>query len=187
MEPFTSRKMPDAAKNGEIETQDLRERLAATAEQWAAKPLIGNEHKYGPDLEPILRYFPREHSDIGFDWCAAFVYHCCMESGLELPVRYAPPVSRNFAWVEAWMEWAEHYGFYHKAGESNFVPERGDLIIFDDLLGNGPNDHIGVVIRAEADRLITAEGNYHNRSGIFDRTGVPVNGYIRIADTYEVR
>lgn len=187
MEPFTSRTMPDVAKNGEIEKHDLRERLAATAEQWAAKPLIGNEHKYGPDLEPILRYFPRDHPDIGFDWCAAFVYHCCMESGLELPVRYAPPVSRNFAWVEAWMEWAEHYGFYHKAGESGFVPERGDLIVFDNLLGNGPNDHIGVVARAEQGRLVTAEGNYRNRSGIFDRTGVAINGYIRIADTYEVR
>ncbi|OWR32347.1 hypothetical protein CDO73_01690 [Saccharibacillus sp. O23] len=187
MEPLKNEAATDAAKKDEIDTPHLRERLAATAEQWASKPLIGNENKYGPDLEPILRYFPREHPDIGFDWCAAFVYHCCMESGLELPVRYAAPVSRNFAWVEAWMEWAELYGFYHKSGESGFVPERGDLIVFDDLLGNGANDHIGVVIRAEGDRLITAEGNYRNRSGIFDRTGVAINGYIRIADAYEVR
>lgn len=161
-----------------------RERIASIAEELAGRPLVGNEQKYGPDLVPILRDFPREDPDIGFDWCAAFVYYCCLEAGLALPVRHPAPVTRNFAWVEAWMEWGKLNGFYYRADDPLFTPERGDLIIFDNLLGNGPNDHIGIVARAEKGQLITAEGNYHNRSGIFDRTGVALNGFIHIANTY---
>ncbi len=74
-----------------------REQIAKIAEELAARPLIGNEQKYGPDLVPILRYFPREDPEVGFDWCAAFVYHCCLEAGLTLPVRPPAPVTRNFA------------------------------------------------------------------------------------------
>ena len=162
-----------------------RETLAAVAEQLASKPLIGNEHKYGPDLEPILRYFPREDPHIGFDWCAAFVYHCCIEAGIKLPVRYATPVTRNFAWVEAWMEWGQLYGFYHPISERSFVLARGDLIVFDNVVENGPNDHIGIVVRREGEYIITAEGNYYNRSGIFQRKLEQINGYIRIDDTYK--
>ncbi len=143
-------------------TNIRRERIAKIAEELAAKPLIGNEQKYGPDLVPILRYFPREDPEVGFDWCAAFVCHCCLEAGLVLPVR-------------------------HPADDPFFIPERGDLIIFDNLLGNGPNDHIGVVTHREHGRLITAEGNYLNRSGIFDRTKAALTGFIRIADTYEYK
>lgn len=164
-----------------------REQIAKIAEELAARPLIGNEQKYGPDLVPILRYFPREDPEVGFDWCAAFVYHCCLEAGLTLPVRHPAPVTRNFAWVSVWVEWGELNGFYHPADDPFFIPERGDLIIFDNLLGNGPNDHIGVVTHREHGRLITAEGNYLNRSGIFDRTKAALTGFIRIADTYEYK
>ncbi|OKP88500.1 hypothetical protein A3844_07300 [Paenibacillus helianthi] len=162
-----------------------RETLAEIAEELAARPLIGNEDKYGPDLEPILRYFPRDNPNIGFDWCAAFVYHCCTEAGLKLPVRYPEPVSRNFAWVEAWLEWGQLNGFYYPISDPSFIPDQGDLIVFDNIVGNGPNDHIGVVLRVEQDKIITAEGNYNNRSGIFQRTREQINGYIRISDTYE--
>ncbi|WMT39604.1 CHAP domain-containing protein [Paenibacillus sp. D2_2] len=161
-----------------------RELLAQIAEELASKPLIGNEHKYGPDLVPILRYFPRDNANIGFDWCAAFVYHCCTEAGVRLPVRYPEPVSRNFAWVEAWLEWGQLHGFYHHVSDSSFIPDQGDLVIFDNILGNGPNDHIGVVLRIEQDKIITAEGNFYNKSGVFQRERERINGYIRIDDTY---
>lgn len=164
-----------------------RSKIASTAKEWASKPLIGNENKCGPDLEPILCYFPREDKSVGFDWCAAFVYHCCIEAGLNLPVRYPAPVSRNFAWVEAWIEWGQLYGFYHHKSDLTFTPDQGDLIIFDNLVGNGLNDHIGVVLAIDQDKIITAEGNYNNLSGIFQRAREQVNGYIRIDDTYQVR
>ncbi|MBU5672203.1 CHAP domain-containing protein [Paenibacillus brevis] len=161
-----------------------RELLAEIAERLASRPLIGNEDKYGPDLEPILNCFPRENSSIGFDWCAAFVYHCCVEAGVKLPIRFPEPVTRNFAWVEAWLEWGQLYSFYHPISELLFFPEKGDLIVFDNILGNGPNDHIGIVLRTEQDKIITAEGNFHNKSGIFERTADQINGYIRIDDSF---
>lgn len=157
-----------------------RELLAEIAEKLASRPLIGNEDKYCPDLEPILNHFPRENANTGFDWCAAFVYHCCIEAGVKLPIRFPEPVTRNFAWVEAWIEWGKLYSFYHPFSDLLFSPEKGDLIIFDNILGNGPNDHIGVVLRTEQDKIITAEGNFYNKSGIFERAKDQVNGYIRI-------
>lgn len=168
----------------EGESVKRRKLLVEIAERLASKPLIGNEDKYGPDLEPILCYFPRENPNIGFDWCAAFVYHCCSEAGVKLPVRYPEPVTRNFAWVEAWLEWGQLNGFYHHISDQSFVPIEGDLIIFDNIVGNGPNDHIGIVLRTEQDKIITAEGNYYNKSGIFQRNRDQVNGYIRIDEMY---
>lgn len=161
-----------------------RKVLAEIAEELASRPLIGNEDKYGPDLEPILRYFPRENPNIGFDWCAAFVYHCCIKADVKLPVRYPEPVTKNFAWVEAWLEWGQLHGFYHHISDQSFVSDQGDLIIFDNILGNGPNDHIGIVLRTEQDKIITAEGNYYNKSGIFQRFRDQVNGFIRIGEMY---
>ncbi|MCM3038686.1 hypothetical protein M3201_03080 [Paenibacillus motobuensis] len=43
-----------------------REILAQIAEELASRPLIGNESKCGPDLEPILSYFPRNNINQGF-------------------------------------------------------------------------------------------------------------------------
>jgi hypothetical protein len=63
-----------------------RQLLAEIAEELAQRPLVGNERKCGPDVAPLLSYFPREDMTEGFDWCAAFVYHCCLEAGLELPI-----------------------------------------------------------------------------------------------------
>lgn len=163
-----------------------RIRIAEISIALASRPLIGDCRKCGPDLEPILRDFPREDKNIGFDWCAAFVYHCCKEAGLNLPVRHPEPVPCNFAWVKAWFVWSQLNDFYYPSSDLSFVPEQGDLIIFDNILDEGPQDHIGVVAGVERNKVITAEGNFHNRSGIFHRERFEnVNGYIRIEDTYQ--
>ncbi|BCG60807.1 CHAP domain-containing protein [Paenibacillus sp. URB8-2] len=160
--------------------------IAEIAKELASRPLVGNDKKCGPDLEPILGYFPRKDKNIGFDWCAAFVYHCCCEAGLKLPIRYPEPVTCNFAWVKAWLDWSQLTGFYFQASDLTYTPEHGDLIIFDNILGDGPQDHIGVVLGMDKDKVITAEGNFHNRSGIFHRDRLKnVNGFIRIDDTYQ--
>lgn len=163
-----------------------RVKIAEIAQELASRPLVGNGKKCGPDLEQILSYFPREDKNIGFDWCAAFVYHCCWDAGLKLPVRYPKPVPCNFAWVKAWLVWSQLTDCYYPASEPAYTPEQGDLIIFDNILNDGPLDHIGVVLGMEKNKVITAEGNVHNRSGIFRRDRLNyVNGFIRIDDEYE--
>lgn len=170
-----------------IHTKNKRSLLANIAEELARRPLVGDEKKCGPDLAPILAYFPRDDMSVGFDWCASFVYHCCQCAGFVLPIRYPDPVPCRFAGVNAWLVWAQlpETGFYHPAGERSFAPRRGDLIVFDNIVGNGPHDHIGVVLRRRSGVIETAEGNIDNRSGIFRRDRYQnVNGYIRIKNGY---
>jgi hypothetical protein len=151
---------------------------------------VGGERKCGPDLLPILMYFPRKDPAVGFDWCAAFVYHCCREAGFDLPVRYPAPVRCNFAGVRAWLEWAQRpeTGYYYTRTAPGFHPQRGDLIIFNNVIDGGPHDHIGVVTGRRGSILITAEGNVGNRSGIFRRPHTRhVRGFIRIPASYQYR
>ncbi len=160
--------------------------LADIAEGLARQPLVGNESKGGPDVYPVIRYFPGATRARGFDWCASFVYHCCYQAGLKLPIRY-PGVAMRFAAVPAWLAWSKLPGlqFFQPAGEASFRPERGDLVIFDRLVSNVDHDHIGVVLDCRNGVLTTAEGNVKNRSGIFERNAyLNINGYVRIADDY---
>jgi hypothetical protein len=176
----------DAEGPGEppAEPVDRRARLAAVAEELARRPLIGDARQAGPDLDPILRHFPRAGTAQGFDWCGAFVFHCCLEAGFALPIRHPDPaVPCRFAGVPAWPAWAHlpENGFSHAPGEPSFVPQRGDIVVYDNILGGGPHDHIGVVLAYAAGELTTAEGNVGNRSGIFTRSAREhVNGYVRI-------
>lgn len=161
-----------------------RRKLAAIAEALAATPLQGNQKKAGKDLEPILSHFPRKDPSIGFDWCAAFAYHCCVLAGFGMPIRY-PELPCNFAGIIAWLCWAKLPGnrFYYSRRHGQFRPMRGDLVIYDNLLGDGPHDHIGVVLKAVDSQIITAEGNVTNRSGIFQRKrDHHIRGFIRIGD-----
>lgn len=161
--------------------------LANVAEELARRPLVGDNKKCGPDLAPVLAYFPREDMSVGFDWCAAFVYHCCQLAGFTLPIRYPEPVPCRFAGVNAWLVWSKlpETGFFHPADKPPFAPQRGDLIIFDNMINNGAHDHIGVVLHRRGASIQTAEGNIENRSGIFWRDrSQNVNGYIRIANDY---
>ncbi len=166
-----------------------RSLLASISEELARRTLRGNKSKCGPELEPILSQF-RKDKKKGFDWCAAFVFHCCIEAGFSLPARHPVPVKHSFAGVSAWIQWARMSGngFYYSARNIRFRPQRGDLIIYNNLLGQGPNDHIGVILSGRAPGLVTAEGNIGNVSGIFrrDRTRF-VKGFIRIPSSYQYR
>ncbi len=165
----------------------VRLRLADSAERLAGQPLVGNAGQSGPDVYPLLRYFPGATVERGFDWCASFVYHCALQAGLFLPIKHQL-VARRFAAVPAWLEWAvlPETRFFHRPDEPGFVPERGDLVIFDRLVSDLPHDHIGVVLRVDGDQITTAEGNVENRSGLFLRHRTQqVNGFIRIEDGYD--
>ncbi len=157
--------------------------LARIAEDLARKPLRGNLRKAGRDLAPLLGHFPRKDECEGFDWCAAFVYHCCVTAGFRIPVKWPEPVPYTFAAVPAWLVWAKLPGhrLYFSARNPSRSPQRGDLVIFDNLLGNGPHDHMGVVLHAAKGGIRTAEGNVENMSGIFERrVDRKVRGFIRI-------
>jgi hypothetical protein len=69
-------------------TKNKREALARIADELARRPLRGDKHKAGADLSPILAHFTRKDPRVGFDWCAAFVYHCCVEAGFEIPATF---------------------------------------------------------------------------------------------------
>ncbi len=169
---------------------DKRSLLADIAEELAAKPLIGNQNKSGVDVFPVIRYFPGATPETGFDWCAAFVYHCCLQVGFVLPIKHPDPVPCRFAGVPAWQVWAQlpANDFYHPVAESGSVPQRGDIVVYDALVSEKPHDHIGIVLGYQDGVLTTAEGNVDNRSGIFRRDGVrSVNGYIRIDNAYRYR
>lgn len=170
----------------------LNERMADLAESLAHMKIVGEiEDKKYLDL---IRYWPGRNvaEELASGWCAAFVYHVAMESGLVLPIRH-PLCENRFACVQAWVQWAMAEEFYHKSDEE-LAPKPGDIVIYDDVLpvekkpeGTPWHDHIGIIVRCERDTLYVAEGNAEgeNVSGVIQREkGQKIGGYIRIPDTY---
>ena len=166
-----------------------RSTLATIARSDALKCYHGFVMETEPNLDPIVQLFPpwplREWDG---KWCAAFVYYCCRLAGLGLPVRYPDDrVSCNFAGCLAWEQWAmlPETGFYHRAGEEGFVPEAGDIVLYDGVFDPGPHDHIGVVLENREASLLVAEGNYNNVSAVLERKkDVHIRAYLRIPDRY---
>jgi hypothetical protein len=167
--------------------------FADLAEELAGKNICG-----GRDNElfmDIIRYYPEAAAfdELKNAWCAAFVYHCAIKAGIELPIR-RPPFKYRFAGVGTWYEWgkANHFCFYEKDG---FIPSRGDIVIYNNIVSpdNKPkdsawHDHIGIVLSCESEFLVVAEGNINNRnvSGIIKRKRDNTIGcFIRIPEAYE--
>ena len=142
----------------------------------------------------IIKYYPEPSAfdELKNYWCAAFVYHCTLEAGLELPIRM-PPFKYRFAGVGTWYEWAtaNHFCFYEKDG---FMPSRGDIVIYNNIIPqenkqkNSPwHDHIGVVLSCEHEFLVVAEGNINNQnvSGIIERKRDHTIGcFVRIPENF---
>ncbi|MGE5579469.1 MAG: HD domain-containing protein [Bacillota bacterium] len=172
-------------------------RAADVAEALAGKEVTGERHD--PDYMKIVRYFPEDTAPEEFKnaWCAAFVYHCCLEAGLPLPIRVGHTAmkmaSGRFGGVRAWYEWGMENGFcrYEKDG---FTPQRGDIVIYDNVIpaeNKDPNsaahDHMGIVLACGSDSVVVAEGNVGNKnvSGIVSRKrGDTIGCYIRIPEDY---
>ncbi len=167
------------------------------AESLAEKQIAGE--KSNTEYLKIIRYFPE---DTAFDelknaWCAAFVYHCCLEAGLSLPIRVPHTAKKTancrFACVAAWYEWGTENGFCHFE-KDGFVPRRGDIVIYNNIIPKEDKpenstwcDHIGVVVSCDNNRLLVAEGNAGNKnvSGVITRKRDDTIGcYIRIPEDY---
>jgi len=174
-----------------------RSNMADIAESLAKKQISGE--KTNTDYMKIIRYFPENTSfdELKNAWCAAFVYHCCLESGLELPLRTPhtakEAANRRFAGVFAWYNWGMANGFCHFE-KDGFTPERGDLVVYNNIIPKKDKpedslwcDHIGVVISCDNASLKVAEGNAGNKnvSGIITRKRNDTIGcYIRIPSDY---
>ncbi len=167
--------------------------MADIAEEMAGKKIEGikSESAY----REIIRYFPEPTAfdELKNGWCAAFVYHCAVLAGLRLPIRQEPLYITRFAGVRAWYEWGEKEGFCFRE-EKELKPERGDIVIYDNIIPeeNKPSltpwhDHIGIVLWADEDSLLVAEGNVDNKnvSGIVKRSKFKNIGcYLRIPEEY---
>nr|WP_261771537.1 CHAP domain-containing protein [Paenibacillus xylanexedens] len=169
--------------------EQRRSALADAAEKLAKQKIIGvPENEY---FRQICQYWPDPdiHTILKDNWCAAFVYHCCMQVDIKLPIRY-PNRTYRLAGVGAWLDWSRlpETGFFYLDQEDGFKPERGDLVVYEKLLSDDSHDHIGIVLSCEGDYLLVAEGNVdnHNYSGIVNRSrGDCILGYIRISNDYQ--
>ena len=164
-----------------------REKLAKDAREKALIPFHGYINGQASNLEPIIRFFPAWNlKEADGLWCAAFVYYCCLEAGFEIPYRPKECITCHLAGYVAWEEFAlgDRRIEYHKGTEA-FVPEAGDIVLYDRVFDNQPHDHMGIVLQKQKDSILAAEGNVQNVSGLIER---PLDGhiraYIRLPDGY---
>ncbi|WP_018758026.1 CHAP domain-containing protein [Paenibacillus terrigena] len=180
--------MDDSDKRGILQNPDRRSKLADIAEALGNESIIGipGDERY----REICKYWPDQgiYKVLQSNWCAAFVYHCCMLAGLQMPIRY-PTGTYRLAGVGAWLEWAQlpETGFLCFDGQNGFTPQRGDIVIYEKLLTNDSHDHIGIVLACTDKEILVAEGNRDNQnySSVFYRDRWHcILGYIRIDNDY---
>ncbi len=188
-------KLPDSDEKVYVNTDEAfrRSLFADIAEDIASQNIRGE--KDNSVFMDIIKYYPEPSAfnELKNYWCAAFVYHCTLMAGLELPIRQ-PPYKYRFAGVGTWYEWAtdHHFCFYEADG---FTPARGDIVIYNNIIPpenkqkNSPwHDHIGVVLSCDNDYLLVAEGNINNEnvSGLIKRKRDNTIGcFVRIPDGFE--
>ena len=167
-----------------------REILAKVAKDMAQAPFHGDVDGMASNLSPIVRLFPTwnlEEAD-GL-WCAAFVYYCCTAAGFEIPYRPEECETCHLAACLGWEEFAvgDRRIEYHK-GPKDFVPEAGDIVLYDRVFENKEHDHIGIVLEKRERTILAAEGNVNNISGVVERfIDEHIRAYIRIQDGYRYR
>ncbi|OJU08063.1 MAG: hypothetical protein BGN88_05905 [Clostridiales bacterium 43-6] len=167
--------------------------LGDVAERLAVQRITGE--KSDANFKEMLKYYPENnHDEFKNCWCAAFVFHCCRKSGMNLPFGTNKTMQkgnfRRFASVIAWVEWAQVLGFLHET--KNFTPQRSDIVIYNNIIPVEYKehdslwcDHIGIVLSFDNDTLVVAEGNVDNQniSGIVKRQcNETIGCYIRIPE-----
>ena len=138
--------------------------------------------KGGPEIEKYLTVFRQAIYEIsrqsrfldlsqGYDWCCAFVYYCCRQAGYEIPIRLSPNERYTLAVVHSWIEYARSKNLWKENKLTTYMPQAGDLVIFDKLLSADLEDHLGIVLGFDLNKMLieTAEGNVNGATGIFIR------------------
>ena len=75
---------------------------------------------------------------------------------------------------------------YHRRG-SGFVPEAGDIVIYDRVFINREHDPIGIVLKVSEESILAAEGNIfdENISGLVERAmDDHIRAFIRLPDGF---
>ena len=164
-----------------------REKLAKVAKDMAQVPFHGNVNGMESNLEPIVRLFPtwtlKEADGL---WCAAFVYYCCTEAGFIIPYRPDECKTCHLAGCLGWEEFAigNQRIEYHRGAEG-FVPEAGDIVVYDRVFENKDHDHIGIVLEKRKRTILAAEGNVNDKSVMIERpVDEHIRAFIRIPDGY---
>ncbi|MBP1994396.1 CHAP domain-containing protein [Paenibacillus eucommiae] len=169
--------------------EDRRLMLADFAEMLAGQNIIGvpEDERY----REICKYWPDSdiYKVLEGKWCAAFVYHCCMQVGILLPIRY-PNCTYRLAGVGAWLDWAQlpETGFFYHDKQDGFEPARGDIVVYEKLLSDDSHDHTGIVIACDDNKILVAEGNKDNKnysSVLYRDRSHCIHGYIRIDNSYQ--
>ena len=161
-------------------------KLAEIARNEAMKFYHGYVSETESNLDEIIGHFPKwTKQEADGLWCAAFVYHCCRSAGYEIPIRPKECVSSNLAGCLAWEEWAkadQRIGYFER---SEAAPHEGDIVLFDRVFENAEHDHIVIVVRVNADSILTAEGNFNNVSCLVERRmDEHIRAYIRIPEGF---
>lgn len=166
-----------------------RQKLAQVAKTEARKFYHGRVMKTEHNIHDIIASFPKfDIEEADGMWCAAFVYYCCIKAGFVLPIRPNECRSSNLAGCFAWEEWAieDKRIAYYSAAETDFFPEAGDIVLFDNVFCEREHDHIGIVVENKVTSIMVAEGNIHNVSGIIERKkNAHIRAYIRVPENYQ--
>ena len=164
-----------------------REYLAEVARELALVPFHGEIDGTASNLAPIVKLFPTWNlKEADGLWCAAFVYYCCTEAGFDFPYRPGKCKTCHLAACLGWEEFAagDQRIEYHK-GTGGFVPEAGDIVIYDRVFENKEHDHIGIVLEKREHTILAAEGNVNNTSGIIVRSiDEHIRSFIRIPNGF---
>jgi len=115
--------------------------------------------------------------------------YCCTTAGFEIPFRPEECKTCHLAGCLGWEEFAlgDRRIEYHK-GQEGYVPEAGDIVLYDRVFENKEHDHMGIVLDKREGTILVAEGNVNNISGIIERPiDEHIRAYIRIPDGYRYR
>lgn len=164
------------------------QKLADVARIEAQSFYHGKVMQTEPNIYPLIEFFPWSIDKADGNWCAAFVYSCCIKAGFEIPIKPNGCVSSNLAGCAAWEEWAikDTRIEYHNADKIDFIPDAGDIVLFDKVFIDVEHDHIGIIIENKETSIIVAEGNINNVSGIIERNkDLHIRAYIRLPDNFK--
>ena len=186
--------MAEVIPPGETATlqRPTRRLLASIARREAECERAGNDDQAGPEIERYLAVFRdamNEHGsttlysdlNVGYHWCCAFVYYCCLQAGFRFPPKPVENSRTALAAVPAWQQWASREGFYHPVRQA--LPQIGDIALFNHVYNGNPLDHLGVVVEVTPSGVLCAEGNLRNRTGLIKRPLACIDGYVRLPES----
>lgn len=167
-----------------------RIKLAEVAKDAAQKPFYGVLESQASNIQPIVALFPKWNvEEADKNWCAAFVYYCCVEAGFQIPYSPNECISCSLAGCGGWEDFAlnDKRIEYHPGNDDNFIPAAGDIVLYDRVFINAEHDHIGIILENRPDSIIVAEGNTYNdnisRVLIRDKDE-HIRAYIRIPNNF---